>query len=300
MSSSESLIIAYYSLILVIIGTLFNFLTFLVLCRSTFRDKQARPIVHYMRTIAIFDILMLYGWNLNHYLMIVHEFHLLKYSIVSCKFISFISYFTSQTSAWLRVFVCLDRYLSLSHIHRAWMNRSKTVLIIIACVIMTSILLNLHILIFACYKKNNGTISIQARSYRIYPLWNHVHLGVYNCVPFILMVILNTGVSYHLLHFQRTNSTPNSRIQHRAITLTLVITTSLFLVMTIPAAVAYAFFIQANATLLCFLDGVLYTYHVLSFPLYLITFNGFRRECIEMLTWKFCHRKVVPLIDPRE
>ncbi|CAF0975163.1 unnamed protein product [Rotaria sp. Silwood1] len=296
--SLESLIVAYYSLILVIIGTLFNCLTFFVLCRSTFRDKKARPIIHYMRTIAIFDILMLYGWNLDHYLVIVHEFRLVKYSIVSCKCISFISYFTSQTSAWLRVFVCFDRYLSLSHFHRPWMNRSKTVLIIIACVIMTSILLNLHILIFACYRKNNGTISIQAQSYKIYPLWNHVNLGVYNCAPFILMVILNSGVSYHLFRFHHTNSTPNSRIQHRAITLTLVITTSLFLLMTIPATVAYAYFMQANVTILHFLDAILYTYHVLSFPLYLITFNEFRRACIEMLTCKFGRRKVAPLIHP--
>ncbi|CAF1188814.1 unnamed protein product [Rotaria sordida] len=296
-TSAESLIVAYYSLILIIIGTVFNFLTFLILCRSTFRDKKTRPIIHYMRTIAIFDILMLYGWNLDHYLVIVHKFRLLKYSIVSCKFISFISYFTSQTSAWLRIFVCLDRYLSLSYFHRAWMSRSKTVLIIITCVIMTSFLLNLHILIFGCYRKNNGIISIQARSYRIYPLWNHINLGVYNCVPFILMVILNSGVSYHLLHFHRTNSTSNPRIQNRIVTLTLVITTSLFLVMTIPATVASAFFMGANVTILHFLDGILYTYHVLSFPLYLITFNKFRQECIRMLTWKFCNQKVTPLID---
>ncbi len=81
--SAESLIVAYYSLKLIIIGSLLNFLTFLILCRPAFRDINARTILHYMRTIAIFDILMLYGWNFDHYLTIAHDFRILGYSIAS-------------------------------------------------------------------------------------------------------------------------------------------------------------------------------------------------------------------------
>ncbi len=83
---------------------------------------------------------MLYGWNLDYYLTTVYQFHMLRYSIVLCRFISFLSYFAAQSSAWLRVFVCLDRYLSLSRIHKTWFGHSKNVLIIIAC-IMGAVLL---------------------------------------------------------------------------------------------------------------------------------------------------------------
>ena len=282
--SLESHIVAYYALTLIIAGTIFNFLTFIILSRASFRDTKTRPTLHYMRTIALFDILMLFGWNLDHYLVIIHEFYILKYSLVTCKLICFISYVTPQTSAWLRVFVSLDRYLSLSRRSRTCFNQSKTILIIIICVISIFILLNLHILIFGCYYRKNNTISVQAQSYRIYPLWDYVNLGVYNCAPFICLVILNSGVIYHLIELRRTTMIRNSRIRHRPITLTLVITTFLFLIMTIPATVAYAFFPKANLTLLHFLDGILYTYHVLSFPLYLITFEEFRHQCIDMFT----------------
>jgi hypothetical protein len=295
--SIGSLIVAYYALALIIVGTILNLLTFLILCRSTFRDTNARATLHYMRTIAIFDIFMLYGWNLDHYLVITHEFSLHEYSIASCKFISFISVFATQTSAWLRVFICIEQYASSTRLYRTCFSRSKSILIIIACIIITSILLNLHILIFACYRRSNGTISIQAQSYQIYPLWDYVQLGVYNCIPFILMVIFNSGVIYHLIHLRRTTTIRNSRIQNRTITLTLVITTSLFLIMAIPANVADSFFRKSNQTILHFLDGILYTYHITSFPLYLITFSEFRRECIAMLTCKNCNKRVEPHKD---
>ena len=297
-TSIESYIVAYYALTLMIVGTILNLLTFVILCRSSFRDTKTRPTLHYMRTIAIFDILMLYGWNLDHYLVTAHNFRILRYSLGSCKFICFLSYVTPQTSAWLRVFVSLDRYLSLSRRTRTWFNQSKPILITIICVIVVFILLNLHILIFGCYYQKNNIINAQAASYKIYPLWDYVNLGVYNCAPFICLVVLNSGVIYHLIDLRRTTTIQNSRIRHRPITLTLVITTFLFLTLAIPTTVAYAFFPTINETLLHFLDGILYTYHVLSFVLYFITFREFRQECIGMVTRRrINHIKVQPQLN---
>ncbi|CAF4168778.1 unnamed protein product, partial [Adineta steineri] len=53
--STESLIVAYYSMTLIIIGTSFNVMTFVILCRAKFRDTKARPTLHYMRAMAVFD-----------------------------------------------------------------------------------------------------------------------------------------------------------------------------------------------------------------------------------------------------
>ena len=288
---AESLIVAYYSLILMVVGTLLNLLTFIVLCQRTFRDTAAKPTLHFVRTIALFDILMLYGWNLDHYLTTMHNFHILSYSIASCKWITFISYFTPQASAWLRVFVCLDRYLSLSNLHRTWFNHSKSVLIIIVSIAMTSALLNLHLLLFACYRRANGKISVDASFYHIYPMWDYVHLVVYNCLPFIAMTILNCAVIHRLIRLRQTSVISRSQSQHWAITVTLVITSSLFLLMTIPSTVAFAFFPLANRTLLRFLDGILYTYHITSFPIYFFTFGDFRRECLKMFHFTCCPQK---------
>ncbi|CAF1270123.1 unnamed protein product [Adineta steineri] len=292
---TEPLVAAYYPLTLVIIGTLLNLLTLIILCRSTFRDTKKQPIIHYMRAIAIFDIFMLYGWNLDHYLSIEHGFILLTYSIATCKIFGFLNYFAGQSSAWLRVFISFDRYLSASRLRRPWCSREKGVLIIISCIIILVALFNLHFFIFACFYRSNGTVNPNAQLYKIYPLWDYINLGVYNCVPFILMVIFNSGVIYHLIKRRQTRIIQQSYIQHRAISITLVITTFLFLIMTIPATIVAAFFFTTPTTSLAkILDSALYTYHITSFPLYFITFKEFRRECIKMVTCKNNNRRIVP------
>ncbi|CAF3365373.1 unnamed protein product [Rotaria sp. Silwood1] len=140
----------------------------------------------------------------------------------------------------------------------------------------------------------NGTISALSWLYDIYPLWDYINLGVYNCVPFVLMVIFNCGVIYHLLRLRSTTSIQNSRIQHRSISITLVITTSLFLFMTVPSTVAFAFFSSSDVGLLRFFDCLLYSHHILSFPLYMITFDEFRQEFFDMLACKTNNRRVTP------
>lgn len=292
--STETQIVTYYSLTLVIVGTVLNLLTFVILCRAPFRDTNNRAAMHYMRTIAVFDIFMLYGWNLNHYVSGLYGKGLLQFTVASCKFMGFISYFAPQTSAWLRVFLCMDRYVLLSRPPRTWINRSNSILLIIVCIILVFTLLNLHMLIFVCYTKPDGTVGIQAPSYKVYPMWDYVNLGVYNCAPFILMVTFNSGIIYHLVRVQRTSTLQNSRVQRRSIAITLVITTFLFLVMTIPATVAFAFFAQADVALLRFLDGLLYSHHILSFPLYMITFDEFRRECINLFRCNRCVNQIQP------
>jgi hypothetical protein len=277
--------VIYYPFTVMIVGSLFNLLTLFILCRPTFRDTNKRPTIHYMRAIAIFDIFMLYGWNFDHYLSGTQGFSLESLSIPTCKFFSFLNYFAAQGSAWLRVFICLDRYLSLSRLHKTWFGHSRNVLIIITCIIIVFTIINFHFLAFVCYYKPDGTISDSARFYTIYPLWDYVNLGLYNCAPFILMVIFNSGVIYHLIRLRQTSTVHNSKIHHTSISITLVITTFLFLIMTIPATVCYAFFSgTAGYIILHLFDSVLYTYHILSFPLYFLTFTEFRHEVIRLIT----------------
>jgi hypothetical protein len=249
-TSSEFILTIYYPLLLIIIGTILNFLTFIVLCRSPFRDVKKQPAMHYMRTIAIFDIFVLYGWNLDHYFTTMHGFTLSQYSIPACKLVNFISYFTTQTSAWLRVFICIDRYLSLSRLNRTCLGKSKSILIIIGSTIGVFFIFNFHILLFACYFESDGEINPNALWYQIYPLWDNIHLVMYNCIPFILMVTFDSGVIYYLARLHRTTTVQNSRIQHRSISIILVITTFLLLIMTMPSGITFAFF-SNNSKYLC-------------------------------------------------
>ncbi|CAF3436714.1 unnamed protein product [Rotaria socialis] len=293
--SQEDLVATYYPLTLVIVGTVLNLLTFIILCRPTFRDTKKQPIIHYMRTIAIFDIFMLYGWNLDHYLSNAHGYLLLTYSIATCKFFGFLNYFSGQSSAWLRVFICFERYLSVSRLHRTWFSQQKSVLIIITSIIVFFIIFNFHFFIFTCFYKPNGSINPNSQLYKIYPLWDYINLGVYNCTPFILMITLNSGVIYRLIHRRNTSLIQNSPIQHRTISIALLVTTFLFLIMTTPATINAAFFSTTPPdTLAKILDSALYTYHIASFPLYFITFDAFRQECIMMITCQNNTQRIAP------
>ena len=294
--STEVIIVAYFSLILVIVGTTFNSLTFLIFCRPRFRDTKARPVLHYMRVIAIFDILMLYGWNFDHFFNPLYGFYLQTLTLGSCKFLTFLNYFAPQSSAWLRVFICLDRYLSLSRLHRTWFSDSKHILMIIAGIMVFFTLLNFQ-LFFACYYDSNGYITNDSLLFVLYPTWDYVNLAFYNFLPFILMVTLNSGVIYHLINLRRTSTLQNSRIQHRAISITLVITTFLFLMMTVPSTIGFGFFCCDNMIVLRSLDCVLYSYHILSFPLYMITFDEFRQEFFAIILCKKSGARVMPVTN---
>jgi hypothetical protein len=283
--TTEALIVGYYPLALMIVGTILNSLTFIVLCQSSFKHTKKQPTIHYMRTTAIFDILVLYGWNLDHYLSNIYGFSLEQYNIPSCKFFVFFGYYTVQTSAWLRIFVCLDRYLSLSRLHKTWFSHSKNVIIIIICIVTLLALFNLHLMAFGCFYAPDGTVDINARLYETFPMWDDVNLAVYNCIPLVLMIILNSGSIYHLIRLRHTTTVQNSRIQHRSISITLIITTFFFLIMTFPSGIAFGFFDSiASSTTLDALDAVLFTYYITAFPLYIITFKKFRRTFIEMIT----------------
>jgi signal transduction histidine kinase len=88
--TGADLFVTYYPFTLVIVGTLFNFFTCAIFFRPTFRDTNKRPVLHYMRAVTIFDILMLYGWNLDHYLYGAFGFTLNQYSVASCKITFFL------------------------------------------------------------------------------------------------------------------------------------------------------------------------------------------------------------------
>jgi hypothetical protein len=284
-SDTSAIIIGYYSLGLFIVGATFNLLTFIVLCRKKFSNTNERPTLHYMRAAVIFDTFMLCGWNFDHYSSALHGFNMETYTIASCKISWFFNYLSYQTSAWLRVFICLDRYLSLSRLHRTWFGRPKSVLIIITCIVSFFILFNLHIIIFGCFYEANGLLNINSRLYTIYPMWDFVNLAVYTCLPFLLMVMFNSGVIYHLFRLNHTSTIQNSRVRHRAISIVTVVTTFLFLITTTPSMIAFAFFADiANLVVLHTVGCILYTYYILSFFIYMITFDEFRKEFITMVS----------------
>jgi hypothetical protein len=203
----------------------------------------------------------------------------------------------NQSTAWLRVLMCAHRFYTLNQIQqRQTINRHRYVLFIIIFTLLIIALLNLHLPIFACYTLSNGTeVFIDSLHYSVYPMWHYVNLMLYNLLPFLLMFIFNIRIIQHLIFLKRTSTIHQSRIQHRAISISIFLSAFLFCLMTTPATIIFAFFhteIRSEIFqnfLLSFFDSIQSTYHSLSFLVYFITLVDFRKEFYCLIQ---CHHSI--------
>lgn len=271
---------SYYPLLILVFGNFSNVLTLVIFCRSPFRRTNDRPTIHLMRAVAVFDTFMLYGWNLDHFLSPVFGFTLQSLNMPFCRFFSFFNYFSSQSSAWLRVLICVDRWLFVNYPGRTNFHRSKNVLKLIFILLSILVLFNFHFFIFSCSIRSNGSISVYSTSLQVYPLWDYINLVVYNCLPFVLMLYFNGTICYRLI---KTNG--NFQNQQRTITIVLTLITFLFFFMTTPATIAFAFFYDRDPILLKFFDAFLYSYHGISSILYFVTLAEYRREFFKLFSF---------------
>jgi len=293
-SSLLTQIFTYYPLSLTCLSTILNSLTLIIFSRKRFRQ---RPTIHYIRAIALIDILILYGWNLDNFFRLKFSFDLERFTIVTCKFSAYFNNVINQSSAWLRVLMCADRFYTLNKIqqHQA-LDRHRCVVFLIIITLILIALINLHLPIFACYMHPNGTeVIIDSLYYQVYPMWHYVNLILYNILPFILMIIFNIRIIRHLIILKRSSTIQQSHIQHRAISISIFLSAFLFCLMTTPATVIFAFFhtqIRSEIFqnfLLSFFDSIQSTYHSLSFFLYFITLVEFRQEFYRLIR---CHRLI--------
>ncbi len=284
----------YYPLCLTCTTTVLNSLIIVILSQKIFYQ---RPTIRYMRVIAFVDMFMLYGWNLDHFFRLKFGFEVDRLTIVSCKLSTYFNHVLSQSSAWLRVWMCVDRFYALNQVRqRRAVYHHRRVILFIAFTFIIITLINLHLPIFSCYSytyQNQIQIAGGSLRFHLYPTWNYINLALYNIIPFILMLIFNTLIIRHLILIKRTSTLQNSRIRHTSISIPILLSAFLFCIMTTPPAISYAFFyVQVRSVifqnyLLSLLDSIKYTYHSLSFFVYFITLEEFRTEFFRLLRCRF-------------
>ena len=289
------LICTYYPLGLTCLTSLLNSLTLIILSRKVF---QQRPIIRYMRAIAIVDILMLYGWNLDHFFRLQFGFEMDRLTVLSCKFSTYFNHVLTQSSAWLRVWMCINRYCTLNQLRTRRTNhhQHRRAKFFIGSTLIVIALINLHLPVFSCYayqSDNETKISSESLSLPLYPTWNYVNLALYNIIPSCLMLLFNILIIRRLIMIKRTSILHQSRVRHSSISVSILLSTFLFCLMTTPPAIVFAFFrtfvhsALFENLILNILDSIKYTYHSLSFLLYFITIVDFRHEIFRFLHHRF-------------
>lgn len=103
--------LSYYALFLVIIGTIFNITSFLIMIRKNIRKYAC---MRYLAVLSIVDMMVLYQWNFNTFfkynLSSPPEFKdLEEISLFWCRTISYMAFSSLQLSSWILSLVSLDR-----------------------------------------------------------------------------------------------------------------------------------------------------------------------------------------------
>jgi len=101
--------LSLYALVLVIVGTLGNVLTIIILCR---RNLRRYVTMRYLIAVSVCDIISLYGWNLNNFykFTISHtNENFEELSLIHCRIISYLSFVGLQLSSWCLTAVSLGK-----------------------------------------------------------------------------------------------------------------------------------------------------------------------------------------------
>ncbi|CAF0784767.1 unnamed protein product [Didymodactylos carnosus] len=296
--------LSIYALVLVIIGTLGNCLSIVVLLR---RNLRRYVTMRYLIAVSVADTISLYGWNLNNFYKFTispGQDNLEELSIFHCRAVSFMSFVGLQLSSWCLTAVSVDRCLSLYSM--SWKQMcGKPTYAVYHILILTSfcLLLNCHILFKNGYRIDNSScikdcvICYQTRtnSKYIFPNWERVHLIVYNLCPFIIMCICNTYIIYISINSSRIKTKScRSQNQLRQITIMLIAVTFAFMVLTLPACIYFVFF-RHNMShyprlyrymIQIILVSIQFTSHAINFFLYCFTATNFRHELCAILQRK--------------
>ena len=254
---------AIYALLLIIVGTIGNGLTILILLRPNLRRYTA---MRYLTAVAMAHLCSLYLWNLNlfyKHLINPYQNDLEDSSMIGCRLISFIGFVSLQLSSWYLTLVSIDRCLNIYFLfwNRRFGHASRSTWIILTITLIV-LLLNSHLLFlngfyernctpfgkqtcFTCYARPND------RHY-IFPRWEKVHVIIYNVIPFSVMLVCTCFIirrSIPSQQIQHTNSTDSKRFtrstyrqrKQRQVTFILLSVIFLFVLLTTPVMIYNVF-----------------------------------------------------------
>lgn len=105
-------VIGAWSIILVLIGSIFNPLV----CFVCFKSKQLRSTSTFklLAIAALNDFLVQFEWNFDHFTLGFFNFAESSNSVFYCRFVTmFMQYVTLEFSSWMWLSISLDRFLTL-------------------------------------------------------------------------------------------------------------------------------------------------------------------------------------------
>jgi hypothetical protein len=302
------LYLSYYAMFLIILGTICNIFTFLIMNTKTLKKFTCMRI---LAALSLSDLVVLYQWNFNTF----YEYNLSspptykdieELSLFGCRLLSYLAFSSLQTSAWLLSLVSLDRVMV---VYSSWwkvnMTKSKRIDSLIVSIIIFIFSINFHILFLNGYIEFDSKTNMEnVICYRnkhlknyINPNWQRVHLLFYNAIPFTIMSVCNFLIIYNVKYKNkiRLNSKKSFR-KKRRITFTLVLVTFSFIVLTLPSCILHTFYKDYfkdkpyKRLVYIIVNNLLHTSHAINFFLYVFSAPNFRAAFLSLFYG--CQRKM--------
>jgi len=179
---------------IVVIGTVCNILTFLVMRRKKMRHQST---YFYMAVLAIADELVLLNGCLNVWIYIFFG-ESLMFTPFGCKIMSSTYYIVSHFSVWIVVSMTIERFIAVAIPLQAsrlcTVKRAKLVCFSLACIML---LINVHFL-FTHALINGECVPDKAYDWFM-KIWPWIDAVIYSFIPFTLLIIFNILIVHNLI-----------------------------------------------------------------------------------------------------
>ena len=321
------------SMILIVIGTVGNIITIIVLLRQKLRRVSSTM---YLLALAINDLLVLHFGLLRHWIWKTHKLDVRPH--LHCGFHVWLVYTTVAYSSWILVALTIERVVSVKFPVYAKNGFSrKSAVIVLTALFVTIAVINSHML-FSWENREYSVFSIStnattpllvceptSESFKhLHIIWPWVDLCLVSIVPLTLLVLGNCFIGQNLIVRARSrrqqhlngngrNGTCQLR-QQKSATKLLALLSVVFFINTLPVSIylVTASFYKTNtdpnirskfALWWAIASMFMYANNAMNFILYCVSGTNFRYELKKMMREirQWGHKQITrPCISRRE
>lgn len=240
--------------ILLVLGTVGNVLTIIVLIRSKSRTSSTAM---YLLALAVSDLLVLWTGLLRQWIKYMFDIDLRHFSETGCKIHVFFVYLSTQCSSWLLVAVTLERFVGVWLPHKVKQGCTPRIAAVIICLVVVCLmLLNVHWFYgMGMYTILHENVTYQFNCNPVYDhyldfvgfKWPWIDLCVFSLVPFTILLLGNISIIVRVLvskHKTRRRIAPLNTAasvqkddKTTQLTLLLVMLNLVFFICTIPISI---------------------------------------------------------------
>lgn len=289
-----AIFIASLNVIILGLGVVGNATSFLVF--RFHHSFKTMPSMVFLSFVAVTDTCALFEWNLSHFVDVVFQTDLQL--ITGCRFFYFAQYSSFQSSGLLLSAMCIDRYVTVmalpgSFLHRLPFRTAKTAFVWSSAIVSFCVLLNFHLLFTDGYyeKISNASNQTHLVCYKFFTgleiaVWDQVNLVFYNIIPFLVMITFNSLLIVNIKKKLSTNFSSSSKKPN--LTISLVIISFLFVIMTTPGTIMFAYFYdnlfsKLDQSYVYLIDDISFFNHSLLFFISFASIKKFRATIIKTI-----------------